>query len=666
MRGLGLKLFLAIVLIVVAILGGALALIRFRATQTADAAIDRGLQATQSAIDDALEARSHALQQLAKVLAQVPTNISRIEEALHSGNRANLLDQADEFREQGTAGWAMIADQGGVLQASTRSATAFGDSLGNSVLVGEALSGTPTQGIWVESTPAGDSLFQAIAVPLAAPGGSVVGALVMALPIDMGFADRLKRQTASEVVFIAFDTLGVPRVAASTLPAGTLDEALRKRSAEGTAPDSVPKRLGVKAGGMTWMAAVGPLQTASGVTVGEYAGLRAREAELAPFTLLQRSIVYAFFAALGIALIISLILARQITSPLRQLVDATRGVAEGRYAGSLDIKSHDEIGELAEAFQRMLVELREKQRLVEFLGGTSGARTASMASPTSAVHTPSKLMPGSVLANRYEIREQLGAGGMGVVYRAFDQELQEQIAIKTLQPGLLGDAHLLERFKQEIRLARKITHPNVVRTHDLGESDGTYFITMEYVEGTGLDELLDQRGALPLGVILTIGRQLCRALEVAHAVGVVHRDIKPPNLVLDAQGFLKVMDFGIARLVEARQPRDQLTAAGSIIGTPEYMAPEQLMGEPVDGRADLYAAGTVLFECATGKRVFNATSFGSILLKQVQETPPDPRTMVPGLPPAFAELILKALAKKPADRWQTAEEFHQALDRVRV
>jgi serine/threonine-protein kinase len=206
----------------------------------------------------------------------------------------------------------------------------------------------------------------------------------------------------------------------------------------------------------------------------------------------------------------------------------------------------------------------------------------------------------------------------------------------------------------------------VVRTHDLGESDGTYFITMEYVEGTGLDELLDQRGALPLGVILTIGRQLCRALEVAHAVGVVHRDIKPPNLVLDAQGFLKVMDFGIARLVEARQPRDQLTAAGSIIGTPEYMAPEQLMGEPVDGRADLYAAGTVLFECATGKRVFNATSFGSILLKQVQETPPDPRTMVPGLPPAFAELILKALAKKPADRWQTAEEFHQALDRVRV
>ncbi|HSE69040.1 MAG TPA: cache domain-containing protein, partial [Gemmatimonadales bacterium] len=206
---------------VVVVLGGALALIRFRASQAADAAIDRGLQATQSAIDDALAGRSHALQQSSRVLAQFPTNISRIEEALHTGNRANLLDQADEFRKQGDAAWAMITDQAGVLQASTRSATAFGDSLGNSVLIGEALGGTPTQGIWVESTPAGDSLFQAIAVPLVPPSGSVVGALVMALAIDMGFADRLKRQTASEVVFIAFDTLGVPRVAASTLPAGT-------------------------------------------------------------------------------------------------------------------------------------------------------------------------------------------------------------------------------------------------------------------------------------------------------------------------------------------------------------------------------------------------------------------------------------------------------------
>jgi serine/threonine-protein kinase len=627
------------------------------------------LQSTQSAIEDALAGRSRGLQQLAQVLAQVPTYISRIDEALRTGNRANLLDQADEFRIQGDAAWALITDQSGVLQASSRSPEAFGDSLGESELVGRALSGETNEGIWVESTAAGDSMFQAVAVPLAAPRAPVSGALVMAVPLDGALAERLKRQTASEVVFIAFDTLGLAQVAASTLPPGTIDSALRERyPATGAAPDSVPSRLRVEAGGFTWIAAAGPLMTASGLIVGEYAGLRAREAELAPFSALQRSILYAFLGALAIGLVISLVLARQITRPVRQLVAMTRDVAAGRYSGTVDIRSRDEIGELAEAFQSMLAELREKQRLVEFLGGTS-ARTVRVVTPPAATVAgggSAQLGPGTVLANRYEIRQPLGAGGMGVVYRAHDRELKETIAIKTLRPELVGDANLLERFKQEIRLARRISHPNVVRTHDLGEADGLYFITMEFVEGTSLEELITKRGALPLNVTLTIGRQLCRALEVAHGQGVVHRDIKPQNLVVDSQGFLKVMDFGIARLVEGRQPGAGLTADGTIIGTPEYMAPEQLMGHPVDGRADLYAAGLVLFECATGRRLFSGGSFATVLMRQVQEAPTDPRTVVPGLPDAFAILVLKALAKEPAERFQSATEFYQALDRIRA
>jgi len=659
--------------VVVATLGGALGLIRIRASQAADAAIDRGLQATQSAMEDALAGRSQALQQSARVLSQVPTYIAYVDQSLRSGDRSSLLAHAGEMRDQARASWAMITGPDGVLQASTRSAEAFGDSLGESALVGQALGGDPTEGIWVEATPAGDSLFQAIAVPLAAPGGAVSGALVLALAIDGNLAERLKRQTASEVVFITFDTAGSPQVAASTLPPGTLDSALRQRyPAGGGEPDSLPARLRVRAGGLTWEAAAGPLTTASGRIVGEYAGLRAREAELAPFDALQRSILVAFLGALAIALVISLFLARQITRPLSRLLAMTREVAEGRYSGQVDIRSRDEIGELADAFQGMLAELREKQRLVEFLGGT-GALTAQGPSgsntPTAAlpVTTVSRLGPGSLLAGRYEIRQQLGAGGMGVVYRAFDRELKEPVAIKTLKPELLGDSNLLERFKQEIRLARRISHPNVVRTHDLGEADGTYFITMEFVEGTSLDELLKRRGSLPLDVTLTIGRQLCRALEVAHAQGVVHRDIKPQNLVVDAKGFLKVMDFGIARLVEGRQPPGEgLTAEGSIIGTPEYMAPEQLMGQPVDGRTDLYAAGVVLFECATGRRLFSGTSFATLLLKQVQDAPPDPRSIAPGLPEAFAAAVLKALAKRPEDRWQSAAEFTHALDRIRA
>ena len=653
-------------LVVVLTLGGALLLIRMRAGEAADAAIDRGLVATQSAIEDALAGRSHTLQRSAQVLAAVPSYISRVEEALRTQNRADLLDQANEFRSQSDAAWALITDQTGVLQASTRSQEIFGDTLGGT-LIESALSEDPAEGIWIESTPAGDSLFQAVAVPLVAPGAQVSGALIVAVPIDAAFAERLKRQTASEVVFVVFDTLGAPVVAVSTMPDAPIDSVLRTRyPAATTEIDSVPSRLRVEMGRETWIAAAGPLTTASGTIVGEYAGLRQREVELAPFAALQRSVLYAFLGALAVALIISLVVARQITDPLRRLVEMTREVAEGRYSSSIEISSKDEIGELAGAFQGMLAELREKQRLVEFLGSsTTVVRTQIVPSGTGV--PVSRLATGGLLAGRYEIRQQLGEGGMGVVYRAYDRELKELVAIKTLRPELVGDATLLERFKQEIRLARQISHPNVVRTHDLGVTDGQYFITMEYVEGTPLDELIRRKGALPLGVTLTVGRQLCRALEVAHTQGVVHRDIKPQNLVVDAQGFLKVMDFGIARLVEGRQAArgPGLTEAGTIIGTPEYMAPEQLMGQPVDGRADLYAAGLVLYECATGKQMVSGDSFGTILMKQVQEPPIDPRTIVPGLPADFVALVLKALAKEPERRWQTAGEFNKALDRVK-
>lgn len=661
-------------MVVAATLGGALALIRLRASGAADAAIDRGLVATQSSIEDALAARSQALLKAGSILSHVPTYIAYVDQSLRSGDRSSLLAHAGEMRDQAGADWALITGPDGVLEASTRAPQSFGDSLGESALVGEALTGVPTQGIWIEDTPAGDSLFQAVAVPLAS-GGAVSGTLVLAQVIDSNLAARLKRQTASEVVFITFDTAGVPRVATSTLAPGTLDQGLQARYPAGTGElDSLPSRLTVEAGGLTWVAAAGPLTTSAGRIVGEYAGLRARQAELAPFDALQRSILVAFLGALAIALVISLILARQITRPLSRLVAMTRDVTEGRYSGQVDIRSRDEIGELAEAFQRMLGELREKQRLVDFLGGTGaitlqvpGAATAATAPTLMTPAVTGRLAPGTILAGRYELRQQLGAGGMGVVYRAWDRELNEAVAIKMLKPELLGDPTLLERFKQEIRLARRISHPNVVRTHDLGEADGVYFITMEFIEGTSLDELLKRRGSLPLDVTLTVGRQLCRALEVAHAQGVVHRDIKPQNLVVDGKGFLKVMDFGIARLVEGRQPAGQgLTAEGSIIGTPEYMAPEQLMGQPVDGRCDLYAAGVVLFECATGRRVFDGTSFATMLIKAVQDPPPDPRTIVPALPEAFAQVVLKALAKKPEDRWQTAGEFHQALERIRV
>ena len=255
---------------------------------------------------------------------------------------------------------------------------------------------------------------------------------------------------------------------------------------------------------------------------------------------------------------------------------------------------------------------------------------------------------------------------MGIVYRAHDRELDEPVAIKTLLPDAISpDGITLERFKQEVRLARRISHRNVVRLHDFGEIDGTYYITMEYVEGTNLKDLIRKRGRLPLAAALTVGKQLCRALEVAHQEGVIHRDIKPQNIIVDPQGFVKVMDFGIARLAQAEKVGEGLTAVGTAVGTPEYMPPEQLVGEELDSRADLYAAGAVLFECVTGRVVFEARTLPGLVAKHLEESPDDPRALNPEVPESLSRVILKALAKDRTARWSSAAELARALDAIR-
>src|SRR5438552_1456785 len=362
------------------------------------------------------------------------------------------------------------------------------------------------------------------------------------------------------------------------------------------------------------------------------------------------------------ALASAYVLERQIAGPILRLALATRRVQDGDYSVEIDVAAGDEIGMLSQAFQSLVADLKEKAKLVEYMMATSGAAPTEpvrSARPSSAPRDA--LRPGTVFANRYEVKEVLGMGGMGVVYRAFDRELREAVAIKTLRPeALTGDGVALERFKQEIRLARKIAHRNVVRTYDLGEVNGLYYLTMEYVEGTSLKQLVATRGPLPVPVTLTIGKQLCRALEVAHEQGVIHRDIKPQNLVVEPSGVLKVMDFGIARLA-SRTTDPGLTKEGMSIGTPDYMSPEQLSGKELDARSDLYSAGVVLFECLTRRLPFEAATTYAVIAKQLEGAPPDPRTLNQDVPEALAHVILRAMAKEPVDRYQTAAEMHDAL-----
>jgi serine/threonine-protein kinase len=658
------RIFAGTALVVVAVLGLALLATKSRADAAADEATARALRATEATIGDALQGRSRTLRQLAAALAQVPAYVSRIDESIRTGDRANLLDQVDELKAQSAADWVLITDARGVLQAWTRERDLFDEDFSGGALIGRALEGQPTEGLWLEPTAAGDELYQAVGIPVTSPGSTaLLGVLVAGVRIDSAFAHQLRRQTNSEIVFFSRDTVGVAQIAISTLPGAAVADALRDLPVD-TAPDSLPRRLELTADGEHYVGAAGRLSTADGVPIGGYAGLHSRDAELAAYRELSRTIRWAFVAGLLLALGFSILVARRITRPVRQLVDATRRVTAGQYAGRIAATSTDEIGELASAFDRMLEELQEKDRLVEYLqtGAGRGGEPPAVPEPRSG----GLLTIGARFAGRYDILDVLGSGGMGVVYRAYDREVGETVAIKALRPELGAiDATALERFKQELRLARRITHRNVVRTYDLGEVDGIYYITMEYVHGTTVAALIRDAGTLAVPATLTIGKQLCRALEVAHEAGIVHRDIKPQNLLVDPAGFLKVMDFGIARLAEAHsEPGKGLTTAGMVVGTPQYMAPEQLLGEPVDPRTDLWAAGAVLFECLTSRPVHQAPSVMALMARHMDSEPPDPAGLNPEVPPALGRVILRALARRREDRYQSAAMLLEALESV--
>lgn len=347
-----------------------------------------------------------------------------------------------------------------------------------------------------------------------------------------------------------------------------------------------------------------------------------------------------------------------------RVIDAATAVEAGSYQpGALApvARRADELGRLARVFDSMVLQMKAREERLrdqvrDLRQDIEQARRDSKEFPPAV--DGGNLHTGERLGQRYEILAELGRGGMGTVYRARDIELDEEIAIKTLRPELVTDTTLLARFKDEIRLARRLSHQNIVRTHDFGEWSGVYFLTMEYVEGITVRELLDTRGRLGISSTLAIATQLAQSLAVAHAHGVIHRDIKPQNLLLDAAGVLKVMDFGVARLAERST---SITEAGLVVGTPAYMPPEQLMGEKVDARSDLYAAGVVLYECLTGQLPFEASSVVSLVAKLLSQEAQPPLTVNPEVPPALSALVVQLLAKKPEGRVQSAAELVERL-----
>ncbi len=638
--------------VVTAALALSLTILTIIASRTATVASAQGLDRAADLVTALLDNREQSLARAADVFVQNPI----FRALVLAENADDLRDQAGEGADRTGATWVQIVSAAGDRLAKSDDPAAPRVSLLGSALIARALSGEVATGF---GASADTLLLQVIAVPVSVPSASgqqSVGAFMAAQAIDSVLAAKVKEATATDVVFYVLDTAMVPHVSASTL--GRAPE-IQQLLARATLPravrrgDSVP-RFDVTLAAEEYVGRSVVLRSAGGDPLGGFLALRSRAGELAPFNALRRWILFAGLLSLVLGTGVAYLIARSIAGPVLQLAAATRRAAEGDYDADVTHTASDEVGELAVAVRTMLIDLREKRALVTLLQSSAPAVAPRVVDGTRAIE------PGSVVAARYEIRSVLGTGGAGVVYKAFDRELGEVVALKTLHAeSVAQDPAAVERLKSEIRLARRIAHRGVVRTYDLGESAGMYFLTMEYVSGTVLSDLLERDHRLPVSAVFSIARQLARALEVAHEQGIIHRDIKPQNIMLQADGTLKVMDFGIARLAVRTTA---LTQIGMAVGTPGYMAPEQLMDGDVDARADLYACGAVLYECLTGQLPYDPTNPVLMIGRIVSGAPVSaPHELVPDVPRALSALVMRLLSSDAGLRTASAEALHVEL-----
>ncbi len=286
--------------------------------------------------------------------------------------------------------------------------------------------------------------------------------------------------------------------------------------------------------------------------------------------------------------------------------------------------------------------------------GVSVSKTETLQAPVNELTT------GSTFADRYQIIEELGRGGMGKVYKVFDQEVRAKMALKLIKPEISADKNTIDRFRNELKIARDISHKNICRMYDLGREAGSYFITMEYVSGEDLKSFIRRSRQLVVGTAIFIARQVCEGMVEAHGLGVVHRDLKPGNIMIDREGNAKIMDFGIARSISVKG----ITGAGVMIGTPEYMSPEQVEGKEVDARSDIYSLGIILYEMLTGQVPFEGDTPFTVGVKQKSEIPRNPKELNAQIPEDLSRLILRCLEKDKGKRYQSTDELGANLEKI--
>jgi len=615
-------------------------------------------------------------------------------------DQASLKDFIQELKADAAFDLLMFTDETGVVLARPDDPRQVGRTLkGKSDLIDEALRGVSVRGIMLSR----GELFQVVSMPvLDNAADRIRGSATMAYRLSPAIADDINTLTESRVGFYAFRknqadktvTLMQRHITDQTL-SEALTPALQAQNLYQTLQqeDTRYQKLVLTLKGEIFHAAVHPLEKSGGGVLGFVVTLRSQTELLKPFQSIIRQVLLIGIFCLIAASVMAWWIAARISKPIVRLLGITEQIQGGGYPDEADrYLAKDEVGILYDAVFQMGNSLKNNADLENYLANIAEglgeeAYRDEITLPTGLPPEPedtlavtaivdhkgqvnagggernsSDVAIGQLFADRYQIIRRVGAGSMGSVYVAKDVTLDELVALKVLEGEIQGENQ--DILKEEIRLARKITHRNVLRTYDFGFLRQQAYISMEYVHGYDLNDLMKKTGQLDLNIGVMLARQICSAVAAAHHEGIVHRDLNPRNMIVNKQGILKVMDFGLAIRVDQGVHASQQQW---IAGTPYYLAPEQILRETLDARTDIYAIGIILFKIFSGVVPYHGQNVEEVMQLHLSAPIPDLKAVAPSVPEALSKITRKAMAKRQDQRYQSVAALQadlQALDLV--
>ena len=679
--------------------------IGLQAQQVSKQTIGQSLQQSSTVLDTKIESRFNSIREVAKSIARD----GRILPLVYDSEVLTLQDQSQEFQKQLDFDILFFTDGSGNILARSDRPSAIGQNMaGKAPFFDQALSGQSGQGYFLSQ----GRLMQIVSEPIFdnVARDVVRGTVSLAYEFSGEMANEIVSLTFSDIGFFSFtrdqsrQVNGVNNIYVTDAELTNAINDYFEASSDSWLPmfngESAVQNFQLTLNQQEYFAVARRVGNPGSDPLGFVMILRSSADLMAPFTSIQNTVLVIGGICLVIAFVLAGFVAYRISRPIIELATVTGEIRDGKFPEKHAAPStRDEIGMLYRVVVDMGNTLREKAELENYLAQISNelnvdksltqgeldtqlnldetihnlatneldadATEAHSTQLNSAVVTEpdTSIEPGTVIAARYEVLELIGRGAMGQVFLVQDRDLDEKTALKLLSRELFDERDSLS-IKEEIRLARRITHRNILRTFDMGSWDAYTYISMEYVAGYDLDLLLRRRGAQDIYIALLMGRQICSAMNAAHEEGVIHLDLKPGNMMINRQGILKIMDFGLARSIASHE-RAQLSDSSSILmGTPRYMAPEQFLKDELDQRTDIYSIGIILYTLLTGSPPFTHSEYMKLAELQVHEELPDlvgPNGPITG---PIEQIIRKATEKDPADRFQTVREMLEQLNSV--